>query len=40
MKIRKLTPENYAKASALLRQAFPGSTYGVQLVENFHKGKQ
>jgi len=37
MKIRKLTPENYAKASALLRQAFPGSTDEVQLVENFHK---
>ena len=37
MKIRKLTPENYAKASALLRQAFPGSTFEVQLVENFHK---
>jgi putative acetyltransferase len=37
MKIRKLTPENYAKVSALLQQAFPGSTYEVQLVENFHK---
>ncbi|MCJ7602899.1 MAG: N-acetyltransferase [Desulfobulbaceae bacterium] len=37
MKIRKLTPENYDKASALLRQAFPGSTYEVQVVENFHK---
>lgn len=37
MKIRKLTPENYAKASALLQQAFPGSTYEVQLVENLHK---
>jgi len=36
MKIRQLTPEYYAKASALLRQAFPGSTYEVQLVENFH----
>jgi len=36
MKIRKLTPENYAKVSALLRQAFPGSTYEVQLVENLH----
>ncbi len=36
MKIRKLTPENYDKASALLRQAFPRSTYEVQLVENFH----
>lgn len=37
MKIRKLTPDNHAKASALLRQAFPGSTYEVQLVDNFHK---
>ena len=37
MKIRKLTPENHAKASALLWQAFPGSSYEVQLVENFHK---
>lgn len=37
MKIRKLTPENYAKASALLRQAFPGSNFEVQLVEKFHK---
>lgn len=37
MKIRKLTPENYVKASALLRQAFPGSNYEVRLVENFHK---
>ena len=37
MKIRKLTPENYDKVSALLRQAFPGSTYEAQLVENFHK---
>ena len=37
MKIRKLTPENYGKASALLGQAFPGSKYEVRLVENFHK---
>jgi putative acetyltransferase len=41
MKIRKLTPENYAKAAALLRQAFPGSREEVRLVENFHKhGKE
>jgi putative acetyltransferase len=41
MKIRQLTPENYAKASALLRQSFPGSNYEVRLVENFHKhGKE
>ena len=37
MKIRQLTPENYPKASALLRQAFPRSTYEVQLVENLHR---
>ncbi|MCF8057390.1 MAG: N-acetyltransferase [Desulfocapsa sp.] len=37
MKIRKLTPEDYARASALLRQAFPGSNYEVKLVENFHR---
>ncbi len=39
MKIRKLTPENYPKVAALLRQAFPGSNEEVQLVENFHKNK-
>ncbi|MEN8258852.1 MAG: N-acetyltransferase [Thermodesulfobacteriota bacterium] len=37
MKIRKLSPENYGKVAALLRQAFPESTYEVQLVENLHK---
>jgi len=37
VKIRQLTPDNYPKASALLRQAFPGSTYEVQLVENLHQ---
>ncbi|MDD2389600.1 MAG: N-acetyltransferase [Desulfobacterales bacterium] len=37
MKIRKLTAENYDKVSALLRQAFPDSTYEVQLVEKFHQ---
>lgn len=37
MKIRKLTPENYVKVYALLRQAFPQSTAEVQLVENFHQ---
>lgn len=37
MKIRPLTPENYGKATALLRQAFPGRNYEVRLVENFHK---
>lgn len=37
MKIRKLTPEEYTKASALLQQTFPGSPYEVQLVENLHR---
>jgi putative acetyltransferase len=37
MKIRKLTPEEYAKASALLQQAFPRSAYESQLVENLHR---
>ena len=37
MKIRKLTPENYPKASAFLRRAFPGSNYEVRLVEKFHQ---
>ncbi len=36
MKIRKLTSENHIKVSALLRQAFPGSKYEVQLIENLH----
>lgn len=37
MKIRKLTPENYAKATALLERTFPNSKYEVRLVENLHK---
>jgi putative acetyltransferase len=37
MKIRELNSENYVKASALLRQAFPGSTYEMRLFENLHK---
>lgn len=36
MKIRKLTPENYAKASGLLRQAFPENNYEVRLFEKLH----
>ena len=40
MKIRKLTPENYIKVSALLRQAFPGSKYEVQLIENLHNNSK
>lgn len=37
MKIRPLTPEYYVKVSAMLRQAFPRSTYEERLVENLHK---
>jgi len=37
MKIRKLIPENYDKVSALLKRAFSGNSYEVQLVEKFHK---
>ncbi len=37
MKIRPLTPEHQSRAAALLRQAFPGSTYEAALVEKFHK---
>lgn len=40
MKIRALTPENYPKASALLRQAFPRSSEEVQLVENLHENNK
>jgi putative acetyltransferase len=34
MKIRPPTPADHAKVAALLRQAFPDSTYEAQLVEN------
>lgn len=37
MKIRSLTPENYPKAAALLRQAFPNSRYEERLFDNLHK---
>jgi putative acetyltransferase len=37
MKIRKLTPEEYAKASALLQQTFSKSAYEAQLFENLHR---
>lgn len=40
MKIRKLSPDIYAKASALLRQAFPGSQYEEQLVASLHKNEK
>lgn len=36
MKIRKLTPDNYVKVHALLRQAFPRSSYEERLVEKLH----
>jgi putative acetyltransferase len=37
MKIRKLTPENYPKASALLLQAFAPSKNEVQLIDRLHE---
>ncbi len=37
MKISPLLPENHARASALLRLAFPGSSYEADLVESFHR---
>lgn len=37
MKIRRVTKEYSPKASALLRQAFPGSTYEERLVENLRR---
>jgi len=40
MKIRKLTPENYVKVSALLRQAFPDSNEEVRLIENLHANEK
>lgn len=40
MKIRKLTLEEYPKASALLRKAFPGSNYETRLFENLHKNRK
>lgn len=40
MKIRNLTPENYAKTSALLQQAFSPSRYEVQLFEKLHKNNK
>ena len=40
MKIRKLSPETYAKATALLRQAFPGSQYEEQLVASLRKNEK
>lgn len=37
MKIRKLTFENYARVSALLRQTFTSSTFEEQIVEKLHE---
>ncbi len=37
MKIRKITPDNHPKVSGLLRQAFPGSNFEMQLIENLRK---
>ena len=37
MKIRKLIPEEYPKALALLRQVFTDGSYEVRLFENLHK---
>jgi putative acetyltransferase len=37
MKIRKLTPENYPKTSALLHRAFSPGRYEVQLFEKLHE---
>ncbi len=40
MKIRKLTPENYPKVSALLRKAFPGSKYEIRVFDNLHNSEK
>jgi len=40
MKIRKLRPDTYSKATALLRQAFPGSQYEEQLVASLRKNEK
>jgi putative acetyltransferase len=40
MKIRTLTPDTSAKASALLRQAFPRSRYEAQLFEKLHNNNK
>lgn len=37
MKIRKPTIDNYPKVYALLRQAFPGSLYEMQVMEKLHR---
>jgi len=37
MKIQKVSEENRAKAYALLRKAFPGSSYEAELVQKLHE---
>lgn len=40
MKIRKLSPEDYPKVSALLRQAFPRGEYTAKIIEKLHENKK
>lgn len=40
MKIRAVIPPYHSKVLALLRQAFPGSTYETQLFDNLHKNNR
>ncbi len=40
MKIRKVTPDEYIKVSALLRQAFPKNGYEAQLVEKLRNNRK
>lgn len=40
MKIQKLSHDNLAKVSALLRQAFPGSSYEERLFNNLHRQRR
>lgn len=40
MKIRPVVPENYDKVSALLRTAFPESSYETKLIEKLHKNNK
>lgn len=40
MKIRTVTTEDHPKVSALLQNAFPGSSYEKRLVENLHNNQR
>jgi putative acetyltransferase len=40
MKIQKLSPDIYAKASALLRQAFPHNGYEALVIEKLHHNRK